>query len=299
MKIKAFTLYETLIVIVIVAILVILSFKIYKNQEEKALGNLYTKAYKTLNVACYNILQNVVEYNSEKNLEYQEKGISQAPSSELKRFPDIMGQNTTVTPANLCEALVGTDGYLNISTSGCQITSSSSFTSGIKDSSKITPSFTTTDGMKYYITDYNKGDNFYMVWVDINGSRRPNANVFTSGKRPDVVPFAIDKEKGIVVPAGIPTYDTAYLKARVLFANPDLEKDYSTPMTFFEAKSTAYQNASWSLDPLSRGFSYFPAALINGVQTPATKYNSNCSSSGYNTTRDFPPCMVEISTFMK
>lgn len=297
MKSKAFTLYESLIVIVIVSIIVILSFKIYKNQEEKTLGNLYSKAYKTLNTACYNVLQEVVEYNDQKNLEYQEKGISNAPASELKRFPNVLGQNTAVTPANLCDALVGTDGYLNVSTSGCNITSYTSFSNGTKDTSSLTPSFVTSDGMKYYITNYSNTA-LYLVWVDINGGRRPNANIFINGKRPDVVPFLIDKDKGVVVPLGIPTYDTVYLKARVLYADPDLDKDYSTPITFKEAQYRAYNSKTWTLDPLSKSIS-LSSTLLQGTIPPSQKSDSNCSSSGYDTARDFPPCMVEISTFMK
>lgn len=298
---KAFTMFETLIVMAIIAIMVILSLKIFQNADEKALGDMYAKAYKTLNTATYNILQDVKEYNDEKNLEYQEKGISGAPTSELKRFPDIPF-NDLPTPANLCSALVGAEdgkGYLNAPIKGCTISGSNIFMS--QGAQKADPSFVTSDGFMYYITDMDDGKNgFYLVWVDINGGRRPNTSFYKKKKKPDIVPFVISKENGVVVPQGIPVYEIAYMKARVLYADPDLDKDYSIPMTFAEARRRAYGSSYWKLDPMSKDYdSLFSSMYTDDVKKPTLKSDSKCSSGGYSTTRDFPPCMVEVSTFSK
>lgn len=303
---RAFTIYETLIVITITSILVILSLKIYRNADEKALGDLYAKAFKTLNVATYNIQTDVDNYNAEKDLEAQEEGRPGADDNEKKRFPYIdcgaSCEATDPTINQLCSALTGDErGYINnMGGASCTTFSNSTFTSGgeiPKD-----PSFTTTDGMKYYFVDSSDKDYFF-VWVDINGGRRPNSTKYVTGKkRPDVVPFIINKANGFVVPQGIPIYDTLYLKARVVSGDPELDKDYSIPMTFYEAQKIAFQNKNWALDPMSKYISSFDDTLPTDAPKPSPN-NSIASElkcnqlSGYDTNRDFPPCTAEVNVF--
>ena len=306
-KTKAFTIFETLIVVTIVAILVILSLKIYRNADEKALGDLYAKAFKTLNVATYNIQKDVDEYNEEQDLKAQEiDGKSGADDADKKRFPYIdcgaTCDGTDPTIDQLCNALTGDErGYINnVGGSSCSVFSNSTFLSGgeiPKD-----PSFTSSDGMKYYLVDSSDKDYFFL-WVDINGGRRPNSSKYVTGKkRPDVVPFIINKANGFVVPQGIPIYDTLYLKARVVSGDPELDKDYSIPMTFYEAQKIAFQGKNWVLDPMSKNIASFDQTLPTNAPKPspdgtiASKLKCN-DTSGYDVSRDFPPCTAEVNVF--
>lgn len=295
----AFTLYETLIVVAIVSILVFISLISISKNLDKELGKLYTKAYSTLSLSCFNIQKDVEEFNATKDLQAQELGMSGAPDGDKKRFPNI---KAAVTPkeADLCSALSSVDkGYLNIVTADCTIYANNVFLDNTppKDGS----SFQTTDGLKYYIAKVTDSD-YYYIWVDINGSRGPNSTKFTKNNRhPDIVPFVINKENGVVVPQGIPIYDATYMNARVLYANPNLAKDYSRTMTYSQAVQIAYGGSTWTLDPLSVSKE---SVFTRTFPVPFTKPSkptgvTSCPASGYVTTRDFPPCQVEVSKFVR
>ena len=312
----AFTIFETLMVLAITAVLIILSLKIFRNAEEKTYASLYSKAFKTLNTATYNIQKDVDDFNAEKDLEYQEQGQSGAPDSEKRHFPNISCgtscDSTVPTPEQLCTALAsdnaggGADtvyGYINATDNACNIVA---FDNLIKTSEIDTqPSFRTTDGMKYYITDKTDSD-FLYVWVDINGDRRPNKSTYEKGKKkPDIVPFIISKENGIVVPQGLPVYDSTYMTARVISGNPDLDKDYSIPMTYYEAHSIAYSSTKWELDKMSvlkdeafkSTFSKYSKPSAPNAQLANDLKCKVQQSDGYVPSRDFPPCTIEVSTF--
>lgn len=302
MKKKAFTLFETLIVLAIVALLVLLTLKIFKNADEKAYGDLYAKAYNTLNTATYNIQLKVEEHNDLANLEAQREGSSSASDSDLLRFPNVAKNVTNPTDAQLCAELTSLEeGFINTISDSCG--TSANNTNMMNNIIPKNPTFRATDGMKYYLATPAGILDFYYIWVDINGDRGPNSTKYVMGKkRPDIVPFLISKENGIVVPQGYPTYDITYLKARVLSADPDLEKDYSIPMTFYEAQSIAYSGKTWTLDPLSAKVDFdktFPSNLPKPTPSTTIKNSLKCDSSSYTVTRDFPPCAVEVSVFMR
>lgn len=299
MKKNAFTLYESLIVMAITAVLILVSLKTFSNVEEKTYSDLYAKAYRTLSVATYNILQDVANYNEKKNLEAQENGQPVADPDDLKRFPNILGANEDPTPAQLCNGFLGggtVKGYINAPVKGCATKSFDAFdTDGVIESGY---SFMASDGQLFYITDYDANDSF-VVWVDINGKRRPNTPKYYKNRKPDIVPFVIDQNTGTVVPHGIPTYDINYLKARVVYANPDLDKDFSVPMTFYEAQRKAYLGYTWTLDPLSKKLNIFgDIATLSQIEFGTIATDSECSKgSSYVKTTQFPPCKVDIATF--
>ena len=311
-KKEGFTFFETLIVITIASLLVLLSFKIFRTADEKAYSKLYAKAFNTLNVATYNIQKDVDDYNAEQDLKAQEnEGKAGADDSEKKRFPYVnctgsSCEDTAVTEAQLCDALVKDDrGYINVvGTPSCKVFAMSDFTTAEEPPEE--PSFKTTDGMNFYLTSSPDALN-YIVWVDISGDRRPNSARFVTGKkRPDIVPFSIFKDTGVVVPQGYPIFDPTYMTARVVSANPDIDFDYSIPMTFYEARSVAYSGKHWTLDRMSWGLdSYFQdtkpddffAPTPDSSITNELKCNENMAL--YDSKRDFPPCSIEVSTFMQ
>lgn len=309
-KKDAFTIFETLIVVSILAVLVILSFKIFRTADEKAYPKLYAKAFNTLNVATYNIQKDVDDFNAEKDLEAQESGKSGAEDSEKRRFPNVQCngdcETTPVSEAQLCEALTGDEeGYMNVTgTPSCGVSQMAVF---MQEKPELPePSFKTTDGMNYYLVS-SPDDKYFVVFVDISGDRAPNTGKFVKGKkRPDIVPFTIYKETGVVTPQGYPIYDGAYMVARVISADPELDKDYSIPITFYEGQQIAFGGKTWDLDSMSYSMeSSFTDSLPEGFQKPTadssitTKLKCNEHMEIYDTKRDFPPCTVEVNTFMK
>ena len=307
----AFTMFETLIVVAITAILVLLSFKTFKTVDEKAYSNLYAKAFNTLNTATYNIQADVDDYNNAQDLMAQEnEGKAGADDSKKKRFPyvDCSGDSceaTEVTEGQLCSALVtGERSYINIvGSASCNIYTMEDFTNA--DEPPETPSFKTTDGMNYYLVA-SPNAKYFVIWVDMTGDRAPNLAKYIKGKKkPDIVPFSIYKETGVVTPLGYPIYDASYMTARVISSDPELDVEYSIPMTYSEARALAFSNYTWTVDHMSYSMdSYFEDTLPDDFVKPnadgsiATKLG--CSDlSGYRNDRDFPPCTVEVSTFIR
>lgn len=95
---------------------------------------------------------------------------------------------------------------------------------------------------------------YYMVYVDINGDRRPNSAEWTKNRMADIVAFVIT-DKFRVVPLGYPEVDTRYMDTHVVY--PSLNTDYSEgdstssrytgdedvvsdPMSYYEAKMQAF-----------------------------------------------------------
>lgn len=300
-RICAFTLFETLITIAIIGVIAVISLMLMVNNQEKAYGKLYAKAYSTLRTAAYNIEMDVEDHNTKANEAANEQNKAQADPDELKEFPKTL--------EDFCKELVG-DGasYINTSRQSCATVSNTTFTSASGAQIDVTPSFISTDGLYYYFTDVTD-DNYFLMWVDINGQRRPNTSLMKNKKLPDVVPFAISKNNGTVIPLGIPVYDVRYMKARVVYASPTMERDYSVPLTFSQARSVAYANRTFALEPLSKNFDSdytsalnFRSMLPAGFQIPATPSTTlvkACPNTGYNVTTDFPPCTVEVDTFSK
>ena len=188
MKKNAFTFAETMIVTTIVGVLVAVSFQIQKQQEEKVLPRLYSKAYKTLSTGCFNLINDVENHNLKENLAAQENGKSQAADKDLKIFPN-MPKNTKPTADVLCSNLAGVDGYMNVSQAGCNITSAPADSISSSFSLKnVDPSFITSDNMRYYITNLGSGnttDPFFLVFIDLNGSRKPNTVIYDGKNKPD------------------------------------------------------------------------------------------------------------------
>lgn len=300
-KQRAFTLFETLITIAIIGVIAVITLMLLVNQQEKAYGKLYAKAYNTLKTAAYNIEMDVEDHNTKANEAANEQNQSQADAEDLKEFPKTLEE--------FCKELVG-DGasYINTTKQSCTAVNNTVFTTATGANIEAEPSFIASDGLYYYFTDV-QDTNYFLMWVDINGKRRPNTSLITNKKLPDVVPFAISKKNGTVIPLGFPVYDIRYMKARVVYSSPTMERDFSVPLTFSQARSVAYANKTFTLEPLSKNFDNditsalnFKSMLPVGFKipvTPSTSLVKPCPNIGYNTTTDFPPCTVEVDTFSK
>ena len=80
---------------------------------------------------------------------------------------------------------------------------------------------------------------YYIVYVDLNGQRKPNNFAYVDKKLPDIVAFAVT-DKFAVVPLGYPTVSKKYLSTYILYPSYDDEEEVasvpSDPMTYYEAK---------------------------------------------------------------
>ena len=95
---------------------------------------------------------------------------------------------------------------------------------------------------------------YYVVYVDINGDRKPNTAKWSKNTMADIVAYVIT-DKFRVLPLGYPEVDTRYLDTHVVY--PSLNTDYSEddaevsrytgdedvisdPMSYYEAKMNAF-----------------------------------------------------------
>lgn len=283
-KNKAFTLSEILIAMAIIGVTMIAGYSAFRNHEERAIAHSYAKAYKTLATAAYNIQNEVVEFNKKANYEAQENGSAVASAANLKKFP-FVASNTTATSANLRTKLME---YIN---------NKGSYSSPPEAFANF-DNFIASDGMIYYF-DPTPIQKFYVVWVDINGTRHPNTSSARNAKYPDIVPFLVHSELGEVVPAGYPAYNSKYSVSRIIYSDPEKDLSYSSVMTFSEAQSSAYGNTSFAQDSFSqtRSIAEFDNTLPEGFVKPIKSQDStNCGLGGYQEASDFPPCTVQVNT---
>ena len=309
-KNKAFTLAEVAIVFVIIGIISVLAISTVKPWD-KAAKYAYMRMYNAIGVATYN---------------------HTLKESASAAFPE----NAT----KLCEALVD---FMNVSSNesdNCKGTildkDPDDATFDPESASYATPMFTTSGGAYVWIgadtansnkpfvytKTFSTGDtdtiNYYVVFVDLNGSKGPNSSAWDSEDIADVVAYIIT-DRFIVVPLGYPEIDTRYLVANIVLpsqaelnagtAEADIGNDdkeiISEGMSFYEAKVKSFGTVSetdqsplpvygevltydFSKDfedtssfKIDDYFKYFPA--------PPTK-DSRCSVSGY----DSSVCSIKI-----
>lgn len=249
---KGFSIPEILIVLTIVAIAAV-AFMTTLKPNNIVLKKLYYNAYRTLSSAAYNIMADVEDYNQKLYDEAAENGTDEPDESELHVYPK--------TAAELCEKLVSADkGYINVlGTPTCSTSadpqSTSQFEGKTYDQLTAEASFVASNGMLFFLAQMNDvGDT--LVWVDLNGNRKPNSAVWKSSRPADIVPFMI-LHNGAVLPLGAPTYDINYLTARVVYADPDLKPSdensrYFKSMSYAGAKQSAFGGVVYPKDPLSR-----------------------------------------------
>jgi hypothetical protein len=115
-----------------------------------------------------------------------------------------------------------------------------------------TPHFISSNSFRFYFGDKkditvfdsfgNPQDLYYfVVFVDINGEKRPN-RIVCEGERimPDVVPFAITR-RGEVIPMGYPVYSKLYITAKIKYPSEldpttgNMINRSSPSMSYFDA----------------------------------------------------------------
>ena len=256
---SGFTLGEVLTVMAIVGIVSVLALTTTKPVHKKAVKYLYANAYNSLEKAYYNSLK--LGYN---------------PFTE-EEFEELTPEHTETADSGaeiLCRGLTT---YIN---TGTNVKTADRDYSSTCSSSKLTDEladsfidenvqFTANNGMKFYISkrlgdvDDPAGFYFYLVFVDINGNKKPNSFEFTyRGNKtlkdynlskeedikkeredriePDIFAFAII-DSGRVVPLGIPEYDKNIATARLAYFDSEGDPQYaSKSVAYYQAKGAAW-----------------------------------------------------------
>lgn len=282
-KLKAVTLAEMMICLLIIAILVVMAMITIKPYD-KTFKWLYVRIYHTLETAVYNSMMTRSEFPTTSTefcnmlLEYINSPENNCAAGDLTR------EATTFPEANI--KIVASNG-MNIwiaSNGGAPFTHTE-----VIDGNTAT--------MKYYV-----------VFADLNGDRPPNVaqrpeaatDPWTSdSKLVDIVAFVIT-EASVVIPIGPPEIDTRYMQAMAIYPPEDEnrpEGNHSKPSTYFWAKNEAWGLGKSISEPMSLDFrADFPADSPFYVDYPtanAVNTTKGCTQS----TSQVSPCYVKIEDY--
>ncbi len=244
---KAFTLAEVILCLVIAGILIAITFTTTKPKQyldQKSIKTKYATVYDALNLATYDLA-----YKDETN-------------------PFIITSADNAAGINdpykkLCKGLAS---YINTDSASCNIPALSNNVTYLKhediDFSKLTPNLESLTGVKFYISEIIRDNKypamersyynpetpnftlqFFMVYVDLNGTEYPNRPHTikvdqTEKKMPDVFAFAIIPT-GAAIPMGVAEYDSKFFSARLSYTE-NKAKYYSPYYSYRQAKHLAW-----------------------------------------------------------
>ncbi len=244
---KAFTIAEMLVVLSIVALISLLTITTLRPYiAESTMSKQYYRAYTTVNTAVYNILADVIDCNQAR-ADYIDARMAAGNANPTQGAPTEC--QFPSTPQTLCNAMTSTTGYTsstgyvgyintawatcaNIQSAGANI---NTLVAGKDDAAlRSIAVFKATNEMYFYMQPISitspvfGAENFTLIWVDMNGNKRPNSTLSATPKQPaDIVPFLVSQD-GKVTPLGIPTFDYRYMTATVKFSTPDIPWDMET-----------------------------------------------------------------------
>lgn len=243
---QGFTLAEVVIAIAIVGIVTALALTTMK-PSKKAIKYQYINAYSAVERAYYNgMLKGYDPFSSKKvdGAEPEHTATKDTGALQLCR-----GLTTFI---NTKDAERDTDdgfGQAYDYSSSCSDTKLTSELANSFTDEKV--QFVASNGMKFYITKQlggvNEGDvKFYLVFVDINGEKKPNSfeyDYYSNGTvktEPDIHAFVI-LQSGHVIPIGAAEYDPVILTARVAYFDENGEVQFTrTSRAYYQAKGEAW-----------------------------------------------------------
>ena len=299
---NAFTIPELLIFLTIVGVISVFMMTIIK-PSERYLPYAYYSVYTALSEAAFNIKEDAVDINN--------ADVDNTAKAEDKVFPGVKtdpnnGGEAKNAARELCKKLAidpESDpddansgyqyGYINTTEYFCD---AGDF-QALSLSSKVTENdletkmaFRATNSMKFYISELasvNVPDNmnnntqqnvkYFVVWVDLNGDRRPNTTAWSEKKPADVVPFIITTA-GKVIPAGAPILDNRYSTVRIQYPVGSDLKYSRESMTFLQGQVKAYNNRQYP--------SYELFSIINSIFTDGTNGNILYTSDEFTNKRN-------------
>lgn len=282
---KAFSLGELLIVIVIIGIICVLMFSTIK-PSNKYISPAYKSAFKNLSDAVYNISEDA--QNNENNLFAKDAD---------RYFPGTFEnadnkQESYLAAQELCKKLAinptktsgkcGSYGYLNTVIYNCESNFKTVDFSGVNNQFvEQNIAFQSTNTMNFYISpliqisvknpikDIKTREQqkttikFFIVWVDINGKRRPNTSEWKNKKLPDIVPFIVTTNAE-VLPIGYPTTDVKYITALVQYPVSS-EIPYSQPKTYKNAVLSAFGGTEYPENDIYSIYTTFQQTFQNST----------------------------------
>lgn len=271
---KGVSLAELLIVFIIIGIIASLALVTIKPYE-KTFKWLYVRIYHALETATYN--------------------------SMMKRtsFP--------TSSTAFCNMLLE---YINSSFNNCAARdlNISSITFPEADIKIIT-----TNGMRLWIgsnggapyahskSGVTTNMNYYIVYVDINGTRGPNSTEWVSdGKLTDIVAFVVT-EGSVVVPVGPPEIDTRYMFASAIYPPDDERRPEGTrsvPMSYNAAKNVAWGTSKSDAEIMTLDFyKDFPANSPFRVDPYPTPPPVNTGAGCTSVANTISPCYVKVEDY--
>lgn len=266
---NGFTIPELLIFLTIVGVISVFMMTIIK-PGEKYLPYAYYNAYNTLSTAAFNIREDANDLNMSdtNNTEKPEDKVFPGANNEFNTSAAL-----TTMGRELCKKLAvdpnadnetaAQYGYINTSEYYCStFTPIKNMAATFPDNQ--TPAFRASNSMLYYISIMGKLEvpdamnnnqiqtiKYFIVWVDLNGDRRPNTAKWSPKKPADIVPFMVTTS-GAVLPIGAPTIDTRYMTARVQYPTDNKRKFSVKSASYYEAQIMTYDNKEFpSYDLLS------------------------------------------------
>lgn len=226
-KKSAFSLTEVLVVLTFIGFIIVTQLVVMTSKVNQYSGPYFT-VYNAVKKTAYNVLADI----------YCPCTGNDCPNEECKKGPREYPKTST----NLCKRF---SEFINTSENNCN---NFKPVGNDLDFKKATPGFIATNSYKFYFHDgrftktiNGKTVNFAIIYVDINGEKRPNRFVCdNSDILPDIVPFAIT-DNGDAIPIGLPTYSKAYMTASVGYPSKNsMEKVNS--LIFNDAILTAWPN---------------------------------------------------------
>ena len=234
---NAFTMAEVMVVFTIIAVVVVATTKIINSQVNYATRYQYYAAFNNLKQAIGNIVADGYLLDGSTTVH---TGIPNVWNSDAA---------TTTTPMGLCKRLTRIMNIIGADACGLHATS------GFKT---VTPSFITTNGMRYFISD-EASTGPYTIYIDINGKKGDGETT------KDVQAFTVTLD-GIVRPASL--------------TQGAINKNYlSTSLRYWDSVNNKYVIVKDGAASI-RGVSYQQAVCQSGEVTGLTVPVFSCTNGG-------------------
>lgn len=252
---KAFSLVEVLIVLSIIGFLAIAGLRTINSKEEQY-NQPYYNAYNSIKKTAYNVLADLHCPDDSSDDPNCREGVRPYPKKP-NDCKETVGSETRIIKG-LCSRFAE---FLNVTENNCSLLTSNNCTNVLQyginnkaDNFPSRPHLILSNSYRLYFGQMNtmtigsKMIDYFVVYVDINGEKKPNS-VTCQGTtiKPDIVPFAVTRS-GDVIPMGYPIYSKQYLTAKIAFPTEYNEKgsvdNYSPSMSFYEAIATAWPQGS-------------------------------------------------------
>lgn len=281
-KKSAFSLTEILIMLTIISFIIVSQLVILNAKVNQYSGPYFT-AYNAVKKTAYNVLADIYCPCTGKD----------CPDEACKTGPRAYPTDSK----NLCKRF---SEFINSSENNCN-----NFTpvGDNLDFSKATPGFIASNSFRFYFHDkfYTKTINgktvkYTIIYVDLNGEKRPNRFVCDNTDiLPDIVPFIITTN-GDAIPVGLPIYSNTYLTASIAYPNKDTMKKTQS-LTFNDAVMSAWPDSNRQNVNIPFSVDYttpFTSTMQNKFNSCLSGTNKkikyigetilglNCSSGSYN-----------------